>query len=534
MQKRISLFVFLVVLCATCFSVPFAQDAPAPEAVPAIAPAPAPAPAATPAPAAAPAPKAAVVNPADTATTREVPVRYFLVGDSVEQEAIFVKIEKDTVYLRAPDDAAQKVLEEIRDEEAVALQESNGQKVEEEEEFEDDDKPEPQKPAEVIMTDAVKDSLAAKTDSAAVADSIAAAEAAKAAEIAADAEDDLEAALEKEEKRLKMEEVAKVEAEIREREIRDSLANVVENPYIKIFRLDLKRLYNLEDKVMIDLSLSNYVVPVVKDEEEEMELYPPGKANLLVTSNPEACSLFVNGIALMQVAPDTIKNIKPGKYTISVMKVLRDVEWWGTATVKINADSLNKVEIPVQRPSTRITLSTNPEAVEVYVGEEPTINRFPDYMTDLIVDDVKPQPQMQLFFRKVGYRDTSITTEIKAFMPNFINVELQPIDDIEYIQGQREFNQKRSDRRVGKVLLWSSIAPILAGGVLWYLAERNWSDAADKKHEYNRSVFDSEKAQRLIKDNHDLNKSGDTKAAVGIGLGVIGAGLLVAGVVFAF
>jgi hypothetical protein len=87
---------------------------------------------------------------------------------------------------------------------------------------------------------------------------------------------------------------------------------------------------------------------------------------------------------------------------------------------------------------------------------------------------------------------------------------------------------------VGKVLLFSSIAPILAGGVLWYLAERNWSDAADKKHEYSRSVFDSEKAQRLIKDNHDLNNQGDTKAAISIGLGAIGAGLLVAGVVFAF
>ena len=513
-----------------------AQEA-APEATPTSAPvAAAPAPvAAAPAPVA-PAPKAApaVVNPADTATTREVPVRYFLVGDSVEQEAIFVKIEKDTVYLRAPDDAAQKVLEEIRDEEAVALQESNGQKVEEEEEDEEEYKLEEKKPAEIIMTDAVKDSLAATTDSAAVADSVAQAEAAKAAEIAADAEDDLEAALEKEEKRLKMEEIAKIEAEIREREIQDSLANVVENPYIKIFRLDLKRLYNLEDKVMIDLSLSNYVVPVVKEEEEEMELYPPGNANLLVTSNPEACSLFVNGIALHQVAPDTIKNIKPGKYTISVMKVLRDVEWWGTKTVKINADSLNKVDIAVERPSTKLTLNTNPEAAEVYIGEEPSVNHMPDYVTDVIVNDVKPRPQLQIFFRKVGYRDTTITTEVKAFMPNFINVELQAIDDIEYIQGQREFNQKRRDRRIGKAMLWTSIAPILAGGVLWYLAERNWSDAADKKHEYERSVFDSEKAQRLIKDNHDLNNAGDTKALVGIGLGVVGAGLLVAGVVFAF
>ena len=504
MLKRFVPFVFFVVSFAAAMA--FAADAPA-----------------SPAPA-----------KADTATTREVPVRYWVIGDSVEQEAIFVKIEKDTVYLRALDESTKKIFEEINEQEAVALQESNGQKVEEEDEFEDDDKAEPAKPAEVIMTDAVKDSLAATSDSAAAADSVAAAEAAKAAEIAADAEDDLEAALEKEEKRLKMEEVAKVEAEIREREIQDSLANVVENPYIKIFRLDLKRLYNLEDKVMIDLSQSNYVVPVIKEEEETIELYPPGNANLFVTSNPEACSLFVNGIPLHQVAPDTIRNIKPGKYTISVMKVLRDVEWWGTATVKIKADTANSIEIPVQRPSTRLTLNTYPEAAEVYIGEEPSVSHMPDYITDVVVDEVKPQPQLQIFFRKVGYRDTSITTEVKAFMPNFINVELQAIDDIEYIQGQREFNQKRSDRRVGRVLLFSSIAPIVAGGVLWYLAERNWGDAADKKHEYERSVFDSEKAQRLIKDNHDLNKQGDVKGGVAIGLGALGLGLLVAGVVFVF
>lgn len=504
MLKRFVPFVFFVVSFAAALA--FAAEAPA-------APAPA---------------------NADTATTREVPVRYWVIGDSVEQEAIFVKIEKDTVYLKALDELSKKLFEEINDQEVAALQESNGQKVEEEDEFEDDDKAEPAKPAEIIMTDAVKDSLAATSDSAAAADSVAAAEAAKAAEIAADAEDDLEAALEKEEKRLKMEEVAKVEAEIREREIQDSLANVVENPYIKIFRLDLKRLYNLEDKVMIDLSQSNYVVPVIKEEEETIELYPPGNANLFVTSNPEACSLFVNGIPLHQVAPDTIRNIKPGKYTISVMKVLRDVEWWGTATVKIKADTANSIEIPVQRPSTRLTLNTYPEAAEVYIGEEPSVSHMPDYITDVVVDEVKPQPQLQIFFRKVGYRDTSITTEVKAFMPNFINVELQAIDDIEYIQGQREFNQKRSDRRVGRVLLFSSIAPIVAGGVLWYLAERNWGDAADKKHEYNRSVFDGEKPQRLIKDNHDLNKQGDVKGGVAIGLGALGLGLLVAGVVFVF
>ena len=147
---------------------------------------------------AAEAPVSSVPAKADTATTREVPVRYWVIGDSVEQEAIFVKIEKDTVYLRALDESTKKIFEEINEQEAVALQESNGQKVEDEDEFEDDDKAEPAKPAEIIMTDAVKDSLAATSDSAAAADSVAAAEAAKAAEIAADAEDALEAAREKE------------------------------------------------------------------------------------------------------------------------------------------------------------------------------------------------------------------------------------------------------------------------------------------------------------------------------------------------
>ena len=164
MLKRFAPFVFFVVSLAAALA--FAAESPA-------------------------APVSSVPAKADTATTREVPVRYWIIGDSVEQEAIFVKIEKDTVYLRALDESTKKIFEEINEQEAVALQESNGQKVEEEDEFEDDDKAEPAKPAEIIMTDAVKDSLAAKSDSAAAADSIAAAEAAKAAEIAADAEDDL-------------------------------------------------------------------------------------------------------------------------------------------------------------------------------------------------------------------------------------------------------------------------------------------------------------------------------------------------------
>ncbi|MBR5413835.1 MAG: hypothetical protein IK114_12485 [Fibrobacter sp.] len=455
---------------------------------------------------------------------REVPVRYWVNGDSVELDAIFVKIENDTVYLKKPTEAELRHIEHLTDKKAIALQESNGQEVEQVED--ENEEVDLTKPAEIIMTDAVKDSMAAQSDTTK----------AEAAPVDDGSDDDLETALQKEDKRVKMEEIAKMEQEIREREIQDSIAAAKKNPYIKIYRFALKRLYNLEDEVMIDLSLSNYFVPEKKVVEETIELYPPGKANLLVVSEPEACSLYVNGIPLKQVAPDTIRNIKPGKYTISVMKVLKDVEWWGSAVVRINADSLNKVTIPVLRPSTRLTLNSNPEAAEVYVGEAPSLNKMPHYMTDMIVDNVKPQVKTTVYFRKVGYRDTSVTTEIKPYMPNLVYVDMTPVlDDLEFIEEQNAFNKERSQRRIGRGLLWGSIVPIIAGGVMWYLAERDWSKAADKKHAYERlSAFDSDDTRQMVKDNHELNDSGDTKCGVAIGLGALGLGLLTAGIILAF
>ena len=456
---------------------------------------------------------------AKPAVGREVPVRYWVMGDSVEQEAIFVKIEKDTVFLKRPNADEQKNLEKLQEATIAAMEESNGQYQEEEDEDADTlATPAPVVPVTVADTTPAEQPQEQPQE-----------------EVDDGADDDFETALQKEDTRMKLEEIARVEEEIRQQEIQDSIAADSANPFIKIFRLDLRRLYNMEDDEMIDLALSNYVVPEYVDEEDEMELYPPGSANLFVTSVPAACSLFVNGIPIKQVAPDTIKRIAPGKYTISVMQVLKGVEWWGTAVVRINSDSLNRIEIPVERPSTRLTLNTDPEAVEVFINEVPTVNIMPHYMTDVVVDGIRPQAKTSLYFRKVGYRDTTIVTEIKAFMPNLINVEMEPIlDDLALIEEQNAFNDERSKRRIGRGLLWSSIAPIIAGGVMWYLAEKDWSDAADKKKAYGMSAFESPDTQKMVKDNHDLNKKGDTKAGVAIGLGVVGVGLLVAGFVLAF
>lgn len=457
-------------------------------------------------------------------TSREVPVRYWVSGDSLEQMAIFVKIQNDTVYLKNPEGSQLKQLDKLVDRENQALQESNGQKVEDVDDYEEEEETPKKDSVEVIMTDAVRDSVAAHQD-------------ASIQENMDDgADDDLETAMAKEAQRQKLEEIAKIEEEIRQREVQDSLEAAAKNPYITIYRYALKRLFNLEDNVMIDLSLSNYVVPVIVEEEETIELYPPGNANLLVTSETEACSLFVNGIPLNQVTPDTIKNIMPGKYTISIKKVVKGVERWGIQVVKIKADSLNRVSIPMRGPETRLTVNTNPENVEVFLNEKPTENVMPHYVTDVVVEGVRPQVAATIYLRKVGYRDTSVVAEIRPYMPNLVTVDMTPVlDDLDFIQEQKAFDAERSQRRIGRGLLWSSIAPIIAGGVLWALAESDWSDAADKKKAYNKlSAFDSEDTRKMVKDNHRLNDSGDTKFAIGASLGGIGLGLLTAGFILAF
>ena len=515
-------------------------EAPAPvESTPAVEPAPVaePTPAAEQPPAAETSPKSvekkedpfakleAAKAPVDTtpkpAVGREVPVRYWIMGDSVEQEAIFVKIERDTVYLKRPNAEEQKNLEKLQEETIAAMEESNGQHQEDEEDEADSvATPAPAVPVAVADTTPAEQEQAQEQPQEEADDG---------------ADDDFETALQKEDTRIKLEEIARVEEEIRQQEIQDSIAADSANPFIKIYRLDLRRLYNMEDDEMIDLGLSDYLVPEYVDDEEEMELYPPGSANLFVTSVPAACSLFVNGIPIKQVAPDTMKRIAPGKYSISVMQVLKGVEWWGTAVVRINSDSLNRIEIPVERPSTRLTLNTDPEAVEVFINEVPTVNIMPHYMTDVVLDGIRPQAKASIYLRKVGYRDTTIVTEIKAFMPNLINVEMEPVmDDLAFIEEQNAFNDERSKRRLGRGLLWGSIVPIIAGGVMWYLAEKDWDDAAKKKKAYGMSAFESPDTKKMVKDNHDLNKKGDTKAGIGIGLGVVGIGLLVAGFVLAF
>jgi hypothetical protein len=293
---------------------------------------------------------------------REVPVRYLTMDDSLEREAIFVKLVKDTVYLReyTPEEIAAKQAKALAEAEEQAIIEKYGD-IEDSSSVnstteEASESVEPSEEEATVPEEAVSQEPAADDFEAAllVTDSL------KEAKADSSATDSLKV------DSLKTDSVQAVEAP--------------KDVYIRLFKYDFKRLINVESGEMVDLTLSDYEYTEEEEEEEYIPLYPEGKANLLVKSIPEACSLFVNGVPLEMLTPDTIKNIKPGKYNISIKKRLKDVDWWGNKAVKINDDSLNVIEVEVERPSTRLTVNTVPEAVEVYLDESPNENVMPHYM----------------------------------------------------------------------------------------------------------------------------------------------------------
>lgn len=449
---------------------------------------------------------------------REVPVRYLTMDDSLEREAIFVKLVKDTVYLReyTPEEIAAKQAKALAEAEEQAIIEKYG-------DIEDSS-------SVNSTTEEASESVEPSEEEATVPEEAVSQE---------PAADDFEAALLVTDSLKEAKADSSATDSLKVDSLKTGSVQAVEAPkdvYIRLFKYDFKRLINVESGEMVDLTLSDYEYTEEEEEEEYIPLYPEGKANLLVKSIPEACSLFVNGVPLEMLTPDTIKNIKPGKYNISIKKRLKDVDWWGNKAVKINDDSLNVIEVEVERPSTRLTVNTVPEAVEVYLDESPNENVMPHYMSDVVIEDIKPSTEMMVYFRKVGYLDTAIITEVQAFMPNTILVELEPVTmNLGIIDMQKEYNRERTSRFIGRGLLWSSIVPFVSAGVLWYLAEQDWKEAKDKKDAYESgSAFYNEDTRKLVEDNRKYNDRGDVKGFTALGLGILGVTLLSVGFVLSF
>lgn len=316
---------------------------------------------------------------------------------------------------------------------------------------------------------------------------------------------------------------------------RDTVSLRVLNPdstrsELRLYKLEFRRILHVDSDTLINLDLSDFFYPdPIVEEEVVIPPFPAGNSYIKVISEPEACRLYINGKDLDVLTPYTIANVKAGKYEVSIRKYLKDVDWWGSEKIRLKENETLTVKIKLKRPRTDLTIISLPEAAEVYLDEEPSLYSMPSYYTDATLRGIRPQVEATLRLRKIGYIDTVITTEIKAFTPNMVYIEMEPIrDNLAILEMQTEFNKLRQKKWIGRGLIWGSIAPIIGGGVLWFLAERDWQKAADLKEKYEASAFQSAKTDEFIADNKSYNNSGDTKMIIGASLGA--AGIIMGGI----
>jgi len=303
---------------------------------------------------------------------------------------------------------------------------------------------------------------------------------------------------------------------------------------LSVYKFDLKKVQLTETGALVDLSARDFQVTNEAPKDTTKVVAPTlkqGQAILLVQSNPPNARVYVDNILLDGLTPLVVPNIDGKKHAIMVREYLKGVDWWGTADVLPlpKAGDTTKVTIKLLKPHTQLKVQSIPTEAEIYIDEQPSLSHLPTMHSDTTLVDIRPGLERSVTFFKVGYYDTTVTLPVEAYMPNLVGIEMHAItDDLNKLQAQLDFVSHRKHKWVGRGLLYTSIAPLVAGAVTYALANYDWSKAADYKRSYEAAAFQSTATEGFIAQNKKYNNSGDTKAMVAGGLG--GVALLLASV----
>lgn len=255
------------------------------------------------------------------------------------------------------------------------------------------------------------------------------------------------------------------------------------------------------------------------------------KSYIHVETDPEGVTIATATQGEICRSPCTFATQDSGKVTLYAYWNVNQQLWGARHVVNPIPFDTTKISLKLKQMRPELRIMTTPSNAQIFAGSDSvtiksksigkTPNKFPIFEPGMVT--------VQL--RKEGYRDTTITTFVPPTDLTDINVELQPITNIDELHAQEEWIKKNKIHKIGKAFLGSSIGPILVGGIFTYLASKNYDDAEKIKQELSRpATSGGEHYQQKIKENHDLVDKGKQKMAIGGSL--IGAGLIILGVGF--
>ena len=250
-----------------------------------------------------------------------------------------------------------------------------------------------------------------------------------------------------------------------------------------------------------------------------------------VETDPESATISRPEKDAICKSPCTFAVTDTGKIEINAYWNV-DKHLWGAQTFvhPLPGDTV-KVSLKLKRVIPEIKIVSNPVGAEIFPGSEEITRDSKSIGTTPKIVPLTNPGMAHLRLRKEGYRDTLVNFYVAPISEISLDIAMEHLTDFEEIKKQEEWLKQRKVSFIGKVLMGSSVAPIIAGSLLLYLGQKSYDDADDIKAELKMpSAAKGENYNRKKQKNKDLVDTGDRYtiiggSLIGTGIAVFGLGL---------
>lgn len=255
------------------------------------------------------------------------------------------------------------------------------------------------------------------------------------------------------------------------------------------------------------------------------------KTYIKVETNPEGATISTAEKGEICKSPCTFITKDSGKVTVYAHWNVDKQLWGGKSVLNPVPHDTTKISLKLKKVHPELRIVTTPGEAEIYAGSAPLSIHSAPIGTSPDKYPIYEPGASTVQIRKAGYRDTTVTLFVPPTELTDLEINLSPITDPTEQKAQEEWYNARWKSKFGKVLMGSSVGPILAGALFTYLANVDYDDAKHIKKELDRPIIaQGANYQAKVEENHDLVDKGDRKMILGGTL--VGTGILMLGVGF--
>lgn len=271
------------------------------------------------------------------------------------------------------------------------------------------------------------------------------------------------------------------------------------------------------------------------DSAETPEEAGPEMHHIYVDTEPDDAILsFANGEAICRT-PCTFSTEDTGYVDLYAYWEVDKHIWAATSHTRIIPGDTAKTLLHLKKIEPRVQLVTRPENAEIYREQDSTALLARTLGETPRILKSKKLGEAALILKKEGYRDTTIQFYVMPTDQNKVEIELTKITDAGELKAQKEWRKNRTKKRVGIILMGSSVAPAAVGGIFAYLAHKEYEKARDLRDELSDPhVAGGDNYEQKKAANKRHADRGDERAIASIVSFSVAAGLLAAGLVITF